>query len=326
MQVIVPAHLVDHLRPRMAEHRPEVELIPMEADGTAEGSLEGVEVLFKYYTGPSFSKTYGPERIARVLAEVPGLRWIHSGKAGVEDMLAPELVESEVVLTNGAGGPKRAIAETVLAFILADAKRLYDHYRDQQLRRWNNLPHRELPGATVAILGLGRIGLEIAKLCRALDMRVIGTRRMGSGTDLPGVEAIFPPSAQSECVAQADYVVVASALTPETRGMVNEETLRAMRADAVLINVARGAIVDESALIEAVRSGQIRAAYLDVFVEEPLPQDSPFYSMPNVVVTPHNSPFSQNLQEHMVGIFLENFRRYCAGERLLNVVDKRAGY
>jgi phosphoglycerate dehydrogenase-like enzyme len=326
MKVIVPAHLADHLLPRMSAHVTDVRLLPMEADGTVQGPLDEVEVLFKYYTGPSFTKTYGPERIAQILVEAPGLRWIHSGKAGVEDVLAPELVESTVVLTNGAGGPKRAIAETVLAFILADAKRLHDHFRDQQARKWNNLPHRELPGATVAILGLGRIGLEVAKLCNALDMRVIGTRRMGSGTDLPGVEDIYPPRAQSECVAQADYVVVASALTPETRGMVDAETFKAMRPDAVLINVARGAIVDEAALLEALQSGSIRGAYLDVFVQEPLPPDSPFYSLPNVVVMPHNSPFSQNLQEHMVGIFLENFRRYCAGERLLNVVDKQAGY
>jgi phosphoglycerate dehydrogenase-like enzyme len=213
-----------------------------------------------------------------------------------------------------------------LAFILADAKALPDHFRAQQARRWEHLEHRELPGLTVAVLGLGKIGQEIAGLCHALGLRVIGTKRSVSGAPIPGVDELYPAERQQQCVAQADYVVVAAALTPETRGMVNRAVFGAMKPEAALINVSRGALVDEPALIEALRSRTIRAAYLDVFVQEPLPSNSPLFDLPNVVITPHNSPYSQNVIDHMVGVFVENFKRYCAGEPLVNVVDKRAGY
>lgn len=326
MQVMVPDYLMRDLLPKMRAIDPEVALIPIGGDGSYTGSLKDAEVLFKFHIGDPNPMGYGDEALRTILREAPHLRWMHYGKAGVEDILIPELVDSPITLTNGAGGPKRAIAETVLAFILADAKSLYTHFINQKERVWKNLPHRELPGFTVAILGLGKIGLEIARLCKALDMRVIGTKRSLPESQLPNVDQLFLSSQQEECVRQADYVVVASALTPETRGMVNRATFQAMRPDALFINIARGAIVDEDALLEALRDERIRGAYLDVFVKEPLPPDSPFFSLDNVVVMPHNSPFSQNVRKHMLDIFLENFRRYCSGEPLLNVVDKRAGY
>lgn len=325
MQVMVPDYLVDYLLPRMRPFDSALELLPISAEGHYEGGLERLEVFFRFYPDNRFPRVYGAEVLREILKGAPRLRWFHNGKAGVEDVLIPELVASDVLLTNGAGAPRRAIAETVLAFILADAKALPAHFWAQQAHRWEHQDHRELPGLTVAILGLGRIGLEIARLCHALEMRVIGTKRTLSGEPLPGVDEAFPAERQEECVAQADYVVVAAALTPETRGMVNGSTFEAMRPEAALINVSRGGLVDEPALVEALRSRKMRAAYLDVFVREPLPPDSPLFSLPNVVITPHNSPYSQNVMDHMVGVFVENFRRYCVGEPLANVVNKRAG-
>jgi phosphoglycerate dehydrogenase-like enzyme len=326
MEVLVPDYLADDLLAPMQAADPGVRLLPLSADGSCPFDTSGAEVLFKFFPGDRFSSVFGTETMREFSRSIPGLRWIHSGKAGVEDILIPELVESDVTLTNGAGGPKRAIAETVLAFILADAKALHQHFVHQRAGEWMHLEHRELPGLTVAILGLGRIGLEIARLCKALDLHVIGTKRTVSGDSLPNVDRIYPATLQGECVAQADYVVVASALTPDTQKMVDSPTLHAMRRDAMLINVSRGPVVDEEALLEALREGTIRRACLDVFVTEPLPSTSPFFDEPNAIVMPHNSPFSQNMQQHMVGIFLENFRRYRLGEPLLNVVDKRAGY
>lgn len=326
MKVMVPDYLAESLLPQLRRADPAIDLSPISAEGRYEGGLEDLEVLFKFYPDARFPTVFGAEVLRDILAGAHRLRWIHSGKAGVEDLLIPELVGSDIVLTNGAGGPRRAIAETVLAYILADVKAVQAHWDYQKAGAWRHLSHRELPGLTVAVLGLGRIGVEIARLCKALDLRVIGTKRTVGGEPIPWVDEVLPSSRQEECVAAADYVVVAAALTPESRGMVGASTFNAMKRDAVLINVARGAIVDERALVEAMQAGEIRGACLDVFDQEPLPSDHPFYTLPGVVVTPHNSPDSQSVMAHMVGIFVENFRHFCAGEPLLNVVNKQAGY
>ncbi len=326
MRVIVPEFLAESLLPRMRSVSPAVELVPLSADGRQIDELPDAEVLLRFYQKDREPVIYGAEGLRRILLRCPGLRWFHVGRAGVEDMLTPELVKSDVVLTNGAGMPKLAMAETVLAFILADTKALYDHYRNQQAAVWRYVPHRELPGLTVAVIGLGQTGLEVARLCKVLGMTVIGTKGRISAQPLPNVDEVLHSSRQDECVARADYVVVACALTPETHHLIGASTFGAMRPDAALINIARGAVVDEAAMIEALRSGRIRAAYLDVFEKEPLPEESPLYRLPNAFVMPHNSAFSQNLVGHMADIFLDNFRRYCAGEPLLNVVNKRTGY
>jgi phosphoglycerate dehydrogenase-like enzyme len=327
MQVIVPDYLVDYFTPLLRASDPTVELVPLSLEGQYTGSLENAEALYKFYASHGFTRpVWGADVLRRILREAPRLRWIHSGKAGVEDLLIPELVESDIVLTNGAGAPKRPIAETVLGYILMDTKQALAHLASQREGKWQHEEHRELTGLTVAILGLGSIGLEIARLCRLLDMRVIGTKRNVSGEPLPNVDQVFPSSSQNECVSQADYVVVAAALTPETREMVNASTFAAMRPDAVLINIARGGLIDQRAIVDALRTKRIRFAYLDVHEPEPLPPDSPFWNLPNVVITPHNSPNSQRLIENMTYIFVDNFRRFCEGNPLLNVVNKRTGY
>lgn len=326
VRVIVPDYLAEYLLPRMLEVSPDVELLPLAADASDVAELDGADVLLKFYNKDRFPVIYGQEALRDIIRLCPGLKWFHVGRAGVEDVLIPELVESDILLTNGAGMPKLAMAETVLAFILADTKALYDHYRRQQSCVWKFLSHRELPGLTAAIVGLGNTGLEIARLCKAMGMKILGTKRRVPAEPIPNVDVVFPASRQDECVAGADFVVVACALTPETRHLINATTFKAMRRDAALINVARGGVVDEKALVDALLSDTIRAAYMDVFEREPLPPDSPLYNLPNVVVMPHNSAFSQNLTQHMAEIFLDNFARYCTGQPLVNIVDKRAGY
>jgi phosphoglycerate dehydrogenase-like enzyme len=305
---------------------PEVELLPLAADASDVAKLDGADVLLKWYIKDRFPVIYGPDALRQILRHCPDLKWFHVGRAGVEDVLIPEIVESDIILTNGAGMPKLAMAETVLAFILADTKALYDHFRRQQSATWEFLPHRELPGLTVAIIGLGQAGLETARLCKALGMRVTGTKRRVPAEPIPFVDEVFPSSRQEECVAQADFVVVACASTPETHHLINARLLGVMKTDVALINLARGSVVNEEDLIEALRANTIRAAYLDVFEREPLPAGSPLYSLPNSIVMPHNSPFSQNLMYHMADIFLDNFARYCSARPLINLVDKWAGY
>ncbi len=326
MQVLVPDYLVEFFLPRLRAIDPEVELIPISPTGEHPGALENVEVMYKFLPDFQFAGAFGPDVLRQVLRDAPRLRWLHNGKAGVEDVLIPELVDSDIILTNGAGAPKRPIAETVLGFILMDVKQSVGHLANQREARWQHQEHRELTGLTVAILGLGNIGLEVARLCRLLDMRVVGTKRNVTGTTLPNVDEVFPSSKQNDCVAQADFVVVAAALTPETRGMVNEGTFEAMRRDAAIINVSRGALVDQAALLGALKERRIRFAYLDVHDPEPLPSDNPLWRLPNVVITPHNSPVSQRIIENMTRIFIENFQRYREGQPLVNVVNKKTGY
>lgn len=326
MKVIVPEWLADYLRPPMRAVHPRVELVPLSADGRAAGTLEDAEVLYKYYIKALFPQFYGADVLRRIVRDAQHLRWIASGWAGVDAVLIPELIDRDIIVTSAAGAVKRAIAETVLCFILMDTKEILGHLQLQRERRWQMLKHRELRGLTVAILGLGKIGLEVAALCQPLGMRVIGTKRRITGDPLPYVDQVFPPAEQNDCVSQADYVVIAAALTEETERMVDASMLGAMRPEAVLINMGRGGHVDEPALIAALREKRIKAAYLDAFVEEPLPPDSPLWSLPSVLVMPHNSATSQHLVEHTSSLFVENFRRYCAGEPLMNLVDKKAGY
>ncbi len=326
MQVMIPEHLLDYFLPRLRQSDPSVELVPITPEGHYPGSLENLEVLFKFYPirRPNV-RFWGAEELSQIIRSAPRLRWIHSGYAGVEGTLVPELVERDIILTNGAGAPKMPIAETVLMYMLVDAKALLAHLDAQKRGSWEHKQHRDLRGKTLAILGLGQIGQEIARVSKTMGMRVVGTKRHAGGP-LPGIDEVYPTSRQNECVAQADYVVTIAALTPETRGMVNASTFEAMKRDAALINVGRGALVDETALVDALRTGKIRFAYLDVFAQEPLPADSPFWRLPNVVVTPHNSANSERSIEYMTRIFVETFARFCRGEPLENIVDKHLGY
>lgn len=270
-----------------------------------------------------------PAPIAEILRAMLGLRWIHASSAGVERFLVPELVNrDDIVFTNSSGAHEGPMAEFVLAAVLSAAKRLPTHFSNQRAHAWaegrEHGRQRMVRGATVLILGPGRVGAEVARLARAIGMRVVAVRR--SGLPLPAADATGGPEDLARLAAEADYLVVTAALTPETRGMVSRDILAALPPHAWVINVARGPVIDEQALRDALLTDGIAGAVLDTLWTEPLPPDSPWWDMRNVVITGHTSSGSAHNLERTVGAFTANFERYRTGRPLLNIVDKRAGY
>lgn len=266
------------------------------------------------------------------LAAARRLRWIHSTAAAVHQLLFPEMVASDVVLTNARDVHGPVVAEHAIALLLALAKRLPSAVRHQQSRTWgqeamwHERPRpREVQGATVVVVGMGSIGREIVPRARALGMRVLAVREHPQrGAD--GAEAAVGPEGLNAVLAQADFVVIATPLTPSTRGLFNAERLRRMKSDAYLINVSRGPVVDEGALADALRNRTIAGAALDVFVQEPLPQDSPLWDLRNLLITPHTAAVTEKLWERHYDLIRDNLRRYLAGQPLRGVVDKSKGY
>ncbi len=261
-----------------------------------------------------------------VIQHAARLRWIHSTAAGVDQLLYPEVLDREILVTTSSG-IHHSLVEHVLAVLLAFTRRLHVAIRNQLAHRWDRGPVSmgdELAGQTLGILGLGHIGTELAMKAQALGMRVIGTKR--TPAPVPGVERVFPPDGLPEVLRQADAVVVALPLTPETNGLIGERELRMMKPSAVLVNVGRGPIVQEAALIQALRERWIGGAALDVFEQEPLPADSAFYELENVIVTPHVSGASRYYMDRAVPVFCENLRLYLEGKPLQNVVDKARRY
>jgi phosphoglycerate dehydrogenase-like enzyme len=244
----------------------------------------------------------------------------------VDSSLVPAVMERDIVLTNSAGVHAAPISEFVMLLALEHAKQAGRLRALQAERRWagREMQLSELSDKMMLIIGLGQIGQAIAARASAFGMRVVGSRR--SGAPVPGVSHVLADGAWRQMLGEADYVVIAAPLTPETRGMVGAAELAAMRPDAYLINIARGEIVDEDALIAALERGQIAGAGIDVFSTEPLPAASPLWGLPNVFVTPHISWTSPEIRPRTINLFIENLRRYVAGEPLRNLVDKHAGY
>jgi len=269
---------------------------------------------------------FSSERLRAVLAGGPKLRWIHTFSAGV-DRHVPELATYErVTLTNNTGAYDVPIAEHVIAMIFAAAKRVPEHLAAQARSEWQReVPHQEVRGATLVILGLGSIGTELAGLAAGLGMRVIGVRRDAS-RPAPGVERVVPPEQLADVARDADYLAITAALTPQTKGMVSAALLRGLKPTAWVINIARGPIVDEAALIEALNEKRIGGAALDVFDTEPLPKSSPLWTLDNAILTPHVSNSSPRVRDRSLALVIENVRRFKAGEPLLNVVDRALGY
>ncbi|HLZ48365.1 MAG TPA: D-2-hydroxyacid dehydrogenase [Candidatus Limnocylindria bacterium] len=266
------------------------------------------------------------ERLRALLPSAPKLRWVHTFSAGVERYV-PELAKyPEVTLTNNTGAYDVPIAEHVIAMIFAAAKRVPEHLAAQSRHEWQReVPHAEVRDATLVILGMGSIGTELARLAAGVGLRVVGVRR-DAGRPAPGVDRVVPPDRFVEVAREADYLAVTAALTPQTHGMVSADVLRALKPTAWVINIARGPIVDEAALVAALREHRIAGAALDVFETEPLPATSPLWSCENAILTPHISNSSPKVRERSLALVTENVRRFKAGEPLLNVVDRAIGY
>jgi phosphoglycerate dehydrogenase-like enzyme len=271
---------------------------------------------------------------ADTLALAPNLRWIALPSAGADHVLRAGLVRDDgPVVTTARGIHATPISEFVLSVMLLWARHWPQLLALQQARDWPTheqraaLTARELDGATLGLVGLGAIGRRVAQLGRCFGMRVMATRRAATlGETDPDVDMLLPLEQLPLLLAQADFVVIAVPSTPATQHLIGAPQLRAMKPSAVLINIARGSVVDESALVEALRAGAIAGAGLDVFEREPLPMESPLWDMPNVVISPHISGASPNYSRRFTDLLLDNLERYGAGQPLRNVVSLELGY
>jgi phosphoglycerate dehydrogenase-like enzyme len=266
------------------------------------------------------------ELFREVFGMCRNLRWIHSRSVGLERTLFPELIESSIPLTNGAGVFGASLGEFVGAAILYFAKDLRRMVRSQMAGVWEPFDVTMVSGQTVGIIGYGDIGREIAARVRPLGMRVLAVRRHSSGAADALVERIYGPEQRIEMIRLCDYVVVAAPLTAETRGMIGAAEFAAMKPAAVVMNVGRGPIIDEAAMIDALRTARIRGAALDVFDQEPLPAGHPFYAMENVLLSPHCADHTATWLDEAMELFIAQYERFRKGEPLLNVVNKTLGY
>jgi phosphoglycerate dehydrogenase-like enzyme len=299
-----------------------LEPIPLPADPAARLSAdEALRVELAYFSGDVHPAYSGAFFSAAFSAEK--LRWVHCFNAGTDHPIFARLLERGVCLTNSPGASAVPIAHSAIAGLLAIARRLPLFAAAQRERHWLEAgavePPPDLAGQTLAIVGLGGIGGEIARLGRALGLRVVGVRRSPPAAPL-AVDELVTPVRLRDVLPRAHWLAIACPLTEETRGWIDAGALALLPDGAHVINVARGEIVDEAALVAELRSGRIGGAYLDVFEIEPLPESSPLWSLPNVIVTPHAAALSAGNHGRQAEIFLANLRRYALGEPLANVV------
>jgi phosphoglycerate dehydrogenase-like enzyme len=270
-----------------------------------------------------------PEGLAEVLRQAPQLRWIQATSAGAgEQVRAAKLPQEElerVSITTSSGVHAGPLAEFCLFGLLAFAKGLPRLLRDKADRRWDHYPTGELNGRTLLVVGLGKIGREVARLASCFGMRTLGLKRH-PGAEVPHVDEVHPQAQLKELIPQADAVVLTLPLTDETRGTVDREAIRLMKPGCIFVNVGRGGVVDEDALIEALKEDRIAGAALDVFRDEPLTPESPLWDLPNVLLSPHTAALSESENERIVALFRENLRRYLDREPLLNKVDPEMFY
>jgi phosphoglycerate dehydrogenase-like enzyme len=310
---------------------PGTRIVTLSREGLTDEPVEDVEVLVRGFLSS--------EAFDRILTRAPRLSWVHSASAGVERALTPAARERGLVITNARGVFSRPIAEYVLMMILAVSRRLPGLLELQRERTWQPLEGTELRDVTVGIVGLGSIGRAVGALATAFGCRVVAVRRRseeGSASRAGDDESrsfgelmldrVGGPETMPQLLAESDFVVLAAPLTPETEDMIDGEALAAMKSSAWLINIARGRLVDEGALLAALRDGRIGGAVLDTFRDEPLAGSSPFYELPNVIVTPHTSWSSGRVLDRSIELFCDNLRHFAAGEPLMNVVDPTAGY
>jgi phosphoglycerate dehydrogenase-like enzyme len=312
----------DHARIRAAA--PNARIVNVSLEGLSDSPLDDVEVLLR---GPMPAANFD-----RLLSRCPRLAWVHSATAGVERVLTPEAAERGLIITNARGVFSEPIAEYTMMMILSIVRRMPELLELQRERTWQPLPARELRQVTIGIVGLGSIGRGVARLAIAFGARVIATRRdpdRGSdGIDaIPeGIDRILAHEQLPELLAESDFVVLGLPLTPETDKLMNAQRLAMMKAGSWLINVARGRLVDQRALLRALRSGPLEGAVLDTLWEEPLPASSPLWDAPGLIITPHTSWSSGRVLDRSIELFCDNLARYRDGREMLNLVDPGVGY
>jgi phosphoglycerate dehydrogenase-like enzyme len=256
------------------------------------------------------------------------LRWIHSRSAGLERTLFPELIASDVTMTNGSGVFSPSLGEFALGAILYFAKDFRRMIRNQMAGLWEPFDVLPVSGQTVGIVGYGDIGRAVATRVRAMEMKVLAVKRHvpAKSNSEPLADQIYSPDHLIEMLSRCDYIVVSAPLNAETHGMIGEAEFAAMKPSAVIINVGRGPVIEEHAMIKALSEHRIKGAALDVFAEEPLPTGHPFYKLENVLLSPHCADHTPDWLDNAMRFFIAQFERFRRGEPLLNVVDKKLGY
>lgn len=303
-----------------------LELVVLPAD--PEGRLSDADcarldlAFFSADVFPQYSRQF-----FSTVRKAPGLQWLHVFNAGVDHPIYTEMLQRGVRLTTSAGSTAIPIAQTAITGLLMLARNFPRWLAAQRERRWDPARTAEFPrdlvGQTALIYGLGSIGSEIARLARALGLKVIGIRRSPQRPGDP-VDELHPPQKLAELLPRADWLIIASPLTAETRGLVNAGLLAQLPRGAHIINIGRGEIIDEAAMIEALRTGQLGGAYLDVFEKEPLPAESPLWDLPKVIISPHNSAAASGNNERVYRMFVANLEHWHQKQALTNEVRSAA--
>jgi len=293
------------------------ELTPEEASKALDRMLADTEVIF------------GWRLPLNLLSRAPHLRWVQGIGAGVDLLVGSTgLLQSDVIVTNASGINATMVVEFTLCLMLMIAKKAPRFLANKEAHRWESLTGSQLNGKTVGIIGLGRIGSEVARLAQAFEMRVLGLKRSATRRekDVAGIDELFPPSELLQMLPECDFVILTVPLSPETRGLIGETELKAMKPTAYIINTARGPVIKQDVLIQALKEGWIAGAALDVFEVEPLPPESELWELPNVIISSHSAGLWERHTAAATKLFCENVRRFLAGKKLLNLVDKERGY
>ncbi|MBI2906629.1 MAG: D-2-hydroxyacid dehydrogenase [Chloroflexi bacterium] len=292
--------------------------VPPPKEGeTLDSALQEAEVIF-------VSNLCPPDLAVRS----PRLKWVHLGGTGLDRYLGLDIFDGRVTVTNSKGVPAIAIAEQIIGYMFMLTKNAFRLYECKRDRRWERFPNVELADKTACVVGMGAIGTQVAKLAKGLGMRVVATRRSATERqyNVGPVDEVYPRSQLLEMLAQSDFVILSVPLTEETRKLIGERELRAMKPTAYIMNTGRGPVIDEAALIRALREGRIAGAGLDVFEQEPLPPEAEIWQAPNVVLSSHMAGLSDGRGRRVSRLFCENLKRYVLGQPLLNVVTRDKGY
>lgn len=313
LNILVVQHLSEQQVLSISEVDENVNVIQCTSD-EAINHIEDADILI----------SWGDLNFTELLPKAKRLKWVHALSAGVETYLVPELTQSEIILTNSRGIHGIPMAEHVLAMMLSFTRGISVARRQQKEKIWQPMHLEELYEKSIAIIGLGSVGREIAKRAKCIGMKVLAAKRTVT-TEL-FVDKLYTTDQLPHLLSIADFIVVTLPLTPQTKGLFTLETFQQMKKSAYFINVARGAIVNEADLVTALQAKVIRGAGLDVFEEEPLPEDSPLWELDNVLITPHVAATSPYYIDRSLKLFIENLHKFLSHSAMLNVIDKEKGY
>lgn len=313
MKVLIAYNLEDDYVEKMRKTFPDVEFSRVVEPGNMKDAIVDADIVL----GGRFN--------AELFLQAKKLKWIQTSSAGVERFLFPELVESKVILTDASGVHAKPIAEQVIGFMLSFTRKLNIFLRLQLQKKWGRMTGDELSGKVLGVIGLGSVGSEIARKAKVFDMTVIATKKTLTAKPTY-VDELLPSTELESLLKRSDFLILSTPLTPETYHMIDEKKLKIMKKGAILINIGRGKLIDENALIKALKEHWIAGAGLDVFETEPLPVDSELWNLENVIITPHTAGSTPHYSERVCQLFMENLKRFREGSPLINVVDKKAGY